>query len=354
MAAEPERIWPAIAEFGLEKSLRYQRTAGSMSIRDSALRNNSAMNIDRLVSQFRISAAMKPYVLRIRLRGSDFDFGCDPETAATFTKCIQEMRRILIKKRVPAIAADRAILKTLEAAVDFQLADLRYRSLKTMEVQSLDMLDRLIKRLRRLLEAITQLPPTAKGELNKSVSAIFRQATFDSEVFIEIIDAITATLPQLAPRRTANHVFSIIHPEPADDQRSPMIDQWEAMPATTRLKIERLVQQSKPSASLVEWLNRLVDLLGRSRPVRKIGAPRSITRAFVLRVATIWRSLGLPVGLAYNFFLHPGTGGENWRGGRVESRFQRYCRAALMTFGDPTKISSRQITNYKNKRRKEL
>jgi hypothetical protein len=85
------------------------------------------MNVSRLVSQFRISAAMRPYVLRVRLRGSDFDFGSNPETAAAFTKCIREMRRTLVeKRRIPAIAADRAILKTLEAAVDFQLANLRY------------------------------------------------------------------------------------------------------------------------------------------------------------------------------------------------------------------------------------
>jgi hypothetical protein len=308
------------------------------------------MSISRLHSQFRISVAMKPYVLRVRLKGSDFDFGPDSETAATFTKCIKEMRRILVHKRIPVIAADRAILKTLEAAVDFQLADLRYRSLKTMEAQSLDTLDRLILTLRQLSDAVAQLPPTPKGELNKRVSAILRQGTFDSEVFIEIVEAITAALPEIAPRRLADNVSSIIHPESTDGRRSPIIDRWEAMPATTRLKVEGLMQQTKPSTSLVQWLNRLVDLLGRDRPARKLGAPRSTTRAFVLRTAAIWRSLGLSAGLAYNFFLHPATGGEIGRGGRVESSFQRYCRAALTAFGDPTEISARQVANYKKLR----
>jgi hypothetical protein len=309
--------------------------------------DNSAMSGTPLLSQFRISVAMKPYVLRVRLRGSDFDFGSGPETAAMFSKCIDEMRRILLKKgHVSAVAADRAILKTLEAAVDFQLADLRYRSLKTMEAQALDTLDRLILSLGKLSDAVVQLPPSPKGELNKRVSAILRQATFDSEVFIEIIDAITSTLPELAPRRTANHAFSIIHPEPADGRRSPIIDLWEAMPATTRLKVEGLMHQSKPSTSLVQWLNRLVDLLGRFRPARKVGAPSSIAQAFVLRVATIWRSLGLNVGLAYNYFI----GGKFGRCGRVESSFQRYCRAALTAFGDPTKVSARQVANYKKMR----
>jgi hypothetical protein len=306
------------------------------------------MNVSRLVSQFRISAAMRPYVLRVRLRGSDFDFGSNPETAAAFTKCIREMRRTLVeKRRIPAIAADRAILKTLEAAVDFQLANLRYRSLKTMEAQSLDTLDRLIRGLRQLSDAITQLPPTSKGELNKRVFAIIGQAPFDSEVFIEIVEAITAALPEVAPRRLADKVFSMIHPEPGEGRRPPIIDQWEAMPATTRMKVEGLMQQGKPSTSLVQWLNRLVDLLGRERPARKWGAPRSITQVFVSRTAAIWRTLGLNAGLAYDFFLHPATGGEIGRGGRVESGFQRYCRAALTAFGDPTEVSARQVANYK-------
>ena len=326
-----------------------------MSVRDSALTDNSAMNIGRLHSQFRVSVGMKPYVLRLRLRGSDFDFGSDPKTAASFTKCINEMRSILLKKRhVSAVVADQAILKSLEAAVDFQLAHLRYRSLKTMEAQSLDTLDRLILTLRQLSDAVAQLPPTPKGELNKGASAILRRGTFDSEVFIEIIETITAILPELAPRRRADHVSSIIHPELTDGRRAPIIDLWETMPATTRVSVEDLMQQTKPPTSLVHWLNGLVDLLDLARPTGRVGAPHSTTRAFVSRMAAIWRSLGLNVGLAYNFFLHPATDNKIGRGGRVESSFQRYCRAALTAFGDPTKVSARQIANYKNMRSQEL
>src|SRR5262245_48844605 len=79
------------------------------------------------------SSAMRPYVLRVRLRGTDFEFGSEPEQAIAYSKCIREMRQILVeKRRIPVIAADRAILKSLEAAFDFQAADLRHRSLKTM------------------------------------------------------------------------------------------------------------------------------------------------------------------------------------------------------------------------------
>ena len=81
------------------------------------------MNTNLLLRQFRISAAMRPYMSRVRLRGTDFDLGSGPEQAVAYTKCIREMRRILVeKRRVPAIAADRVILKSLEAAFDFQSA----------------------------------------------------------------------------------------------------------------------------------------------------------------------------------------------------------------------------------------
>src|SRR6516165_9580381 len=109
----------------------------------------------RLLSQFRISAAMRPYVLRVRLRGTDFEFGSEPEQAVAYTKCIREMRRILVEKRcVSPMAVDRAILKSLEAAFDFQLADLRYRYVKEMEARSHTTLDHLIRGLRQLGNAI--------------------------------------------------------------------------------------------------------------------------------------------------------------------------------------------------------
>ena len=142
------------------------------------------MNTDPLLSQFRTSAAMRHYALRVRLRGTDFEFGSEPEQAVAYTKCVSEMRRILVgKHRVAAIAADRAILKSLEAAFDFQLAHLRYRFLRTMEGQSRANLDRLVRGLRQLSNAIAQLPPNSKGELNKRVAgpeAILKPTQFFS------------------------------------------------------------------------------------------------------------------------------------------------------------------------------
>ena len=303
------------------------------------------MNASRLLSQFRISAAMRQYVLRLRLRGTDFEFGSEPEQAVAYTKCIREMRRILVeKRRIPAIAADRAILKSLEAAFDFQLAHLRYWFLKTTEVQSHTTLDHLIRNLRERRNAIALLPPNSKGELNKRVVGIIARAQFDSEAFIEIVETITAVLPQIGPRRLADDIQALFRPEP--DRRPPIIDQWEAMPATTRVKVEAMLG-AKPSRSLVGWLNDVADLLEEEQPACKRGAPRSISRVFVSRIAAIWRTLGLEPGLAYDFFLHPADDDRIGRGGRVESVFQRYCRAALTAVGDSTEISARQVANYK-------
>ena len=113
-----------------------------------------------------------------------------------------------------------------------------------------------------------------------------------------------------------------IDPEPGGVRRPPIIDQWESMPAMTRVKVEAMVK-AIPSRSLVRWLDDVAGLLEREQPARKRGAPLSVARVFVSRVAAIWRTLGLSPGLAYDCFLHPADGDRISHGGRVESRFQR-------------------------------
>jgi hypothetical protein len=220
-----------------------------------------------------------------------------------------------------------------------------------MEQQSHDTLDLLIETLKQLREAIAKLPPRSRGELNGRISATIRQPAFDTEVFIDLIQTIAAALTELSPQRRARDELAIIYRGPTEGERSPIVDLWEAMPATTRVRVEALTKQAKPSTSLVTWLNQLVDLLYRERPERKRGAPRSITRVFTSRTAAIWRMLRLNAGLAYDFFLHPGTDDQIMRGGRIESSFQRYCHAALAAVGDSTEVSARQVSNYKRKRR---
>jgi Bacteriophage Sf6, terminase small subunit-like len=137
-------------------------------------------------------------------------------------------------------------------------------------------------------------------------------------------------------------------PDEAERRRPQLIDLWESISEATRIEVERLMQHAGTSTSLSAWLISLADLLVQERPARKLGAPRSQLQLFVWRVAAIWRRLGLRPGLAYNFFLHPG--GQDRRGGRIESGFQSYCRAALAAFGDFSEISARQVENAKKKR----
>jgi hypothetical protein len=106
------------------------------------------------------------------------------------------------------------------------LADLRYRFLKTAEAHSHATLDHLIRDLQRLADAIAQLPPSSKGQLNKRVFAKINQAPFDSEAFIDVIETIEQTLPEIGPRRLADNVLSLIHPEPGAGRRAPIIDTW--------------------------------------------------------------------------------------------------------------------------------
>jgi hypothetical protein len=158
---------------------------------------------------------------------------------------------------------------------------------------------------------------------------------------------IAKTLPDIAPRRSAHEIFSLIHSDLAGARRPLIVDQWEAMPAITRVAVEGVLQAANRSHSLGRWLDDVAGFLDRERPARKRGAPRSITQVFVSRVAAIWRTLGLSPGLAYDFQLHPATDNRIGRGGRIESVFQRYCRAALTAVGDFREISARQVANYK-------
>jgi hypothetical protein len=182
--------------------------------------------------------------------------------------------------------------------------------------------------------------------LNKRVFANIDHAPFDSEVFIDTIKMIEQGVSEVGPRRFADNVLSLIHPEPGGDRRPPIINQWESMPAVTRVTVEAMVQAIR-SRSLVRWLDDVAGLLERERPARKRGAPRSLARVFVSRVAAVWGTLGLNPGLAYHFSLHRADGDRIGRGGRVESGFQRYCRAALTAVGDRTKVSARQVANWK-------
>jgi hypothetical protein len=301
----------------------------------------------RLLGAFRLSAEMRPYVLRVRLSaGSHFDFGQDPQRAVRFSLEIEKMRHILRRRGIAVRIADNAIQKTLHAAADHQLSGFRLEQYRTNEKCSRRVVDRLILELCELRDLISRLPPTSKGILNKRVAGALDQPTFDSDVFISVIEITEASLREVSPRRLADDALFKIRPEGIEDRTPPIISLWEALPASTRLDVERLMQEKKVTA-LTGWLTTLADLLQERRPALKLGSPRSSSQRFLRRVRCIWTELGLDVGLAYNFYLHPATKDRPGRGGRVASGFQAYCHAALSAFGDFSKISARQVVNAK-------
>jgi hypothetical protein len=319
------------------------------------------MNNARLINRFRVSTAMRPYVLRLRLSGRDFDFGSDADAAVAYTVCINQLTKILARRRVSVAAGNKAVLATLEAAAYHQLSQIRFDHLQNTRNHSLSALDQLISGLRALGSAITRLPPRTRGDLNRRMASILEPGIFDTEVLIEVLETLAQSLREASPKRLADDAYSIIHqPLPVfreakplphlTEQRRPLfIDLWESIPEVTRVKVECLMQKAGRMASLSGWLTLLADLLLQERPTRKFGAPRSQSQLFVWRVASIWRRLGLRPGLKYNFFLHPANQDRIGRGGRIESGFQNYCCAALAAFGDFSWISARQVENA-NKR----
>jgi hypothetical protein len=197
-------------------------------------------------------------------------------------------------------------------------------------------LHELIFKIRALEEALSKLPPLSRGKLNERAAAVLGQEVLDTEVFIELIETITESLKGLSPKRRADDVLSIISGE--GGRRSPLIDLWETIPATTRIVVEQEVQWWKrPPPSAVEGLKRIVNLLERSRPTPKKGPPPSLNRVFARRMESIWRHLGLEPGLQYN----------TYSGRHVESAFRRFCNEALAAFGDERRISARQVVNIK-------
>jgi hypothetical protein len=168
-----------------------------------------------------------------------------------------------------------------------------------------------------------------------------KQLVFDTEIFIDVLDATAKALCQVSPRRLADDAYSMIYPPVQDwlieTSRSPLVELWESIPAITRVNVERLMQGRQPSRSLVAWLNTLFQLLDQERPVQAQGAPPSVLRIFAKGTARIWKRLG----------LRPGRQYDTYKDQAVESGYQRFCNLALAAFGDTSKLSGRQVSNAK-------
>ena len=292
----------------------------------------STIGSERLINRFRISAKMRPYVLRLRLSaGAHFDFGSDPSTAVEFTRCVEQMRAILIRRKVPVVDADRAILEILPIAFDHRLSRLRFKQRQIMKDHSQQAINQLTSSIGELRRQISPLPPSSLAVLNRHLTAVLEQSMiFDTEILIDVLDATAKALCQVSPRRRAEDAYSVICRQPS------LVNLWESIPAVTRVKVEALMQNRRPLTSLVAWLDTLRQLLDQERPVRKEGAPPSVLRVFAKGAARVWERLDLIAGRRYDA-----------NKGHIKSDYQRFCDLALAAFGDTSKLSGRQVSNAK-------
>ena len=240
------------------------KPTGADSPEPSSSRGQNHMH-DRLVENFRVSKKMRPFVDRMRLRVKDFD-RTDPARDSQFTHRGNQMMAILIKKKIPAAKAKRAINRTLEIAADHQLQRLRQKENQQDRARSARNVCRLILRLQELVEVIAKLSPVSKRKLN-AIIAEHTLLFFDTETYADLIRAIADALVKLSPKSLPRRALDVIHPPGiAGIARSELVELWETMPAATRSLVEDEVRRSPAKRSAIKFFQQLVVLLNTHMP----------------------------------------------------------------------------------------
>jgi len=306
-----------------------------------------SMRSGRLHENFTVANRMGPYANRLRLRLGHFDVS-DPKKKRRLTDARSEMTKILVKKKIRQNEAQQAVRQTLDIAADHQLEALRReRNLDDLR-RSQRHLRRLSKQLDQFSRAIARLPPLTKGKLNKIVAELDWRS-FDTEMFNELIQAMTDALSTSSPACTGERILTAMNEKirsgthPAVVQivrtaRPALVELWESIPAETRTQVEANLRNWGPPKRrpVIEFVNRLVALLEKFRPQLKRGRRPPIARRLGQRVARIWHGLGLNVGRAF-------SGHSKYQG-----TFQRFTRLALIAIGEDSRLSNRQVTNLKS------
>jgi hypothetical protein len=207
------------------------------------------------------------------MRSEDLDI-TDEACASEFKRCSELMRNILTKKKISNKDADRIMTLTFDAAADHQLESLRRdRFVDDLDRSKKD-LQRLLKQIDHLAKAISELPPTSIGKLNKIIAGQNWQH-FDTEMFFELMQVMQDALSVLSPASAAKKACSAIgektlrasrHPVVAQIERTAppaMTELWEIMPAETRTHVEAEIQCWTPPkrGQVRSFLNYLVTLL---------------------------------------------------------------------------------------------
>jgi hypothetical protein len=120
----------------------------------------------RLHENLKVAKRMEPYAHRLRLRLEHFDRS-DPKIKQRLANARKKIEQILVRKKMRPGKARRAVARTFDIAVDYQLDGLRrdqdFRDLSRSQRD----VRRLIEQVDHLGGVISKLQPLARGKLNK-------------------------------------------------------------------------------------------------------------------------------------------------------------------------------------------
>jgi hypothetical protein len=215
-----------------------------------------------------------------------------------------------------------------------------------MSIAHLQELQKLLKTINTIREAVSKLEQRSRGKLNKiTVNQCWKN--FDTEAFAGIVQDMIEILPTLAPARIANDARSAIIegilPKSYDRDvreikrrgRPALVELWETIPASTRIQTEKFVRRLPPDTSVIAFFRQLEAGAAALVPRPKDGRSPARVKVFARGVAKIWARLGLHVGRAYDGV---------WSTER-DSPVQSFCGHALAAVGDQSRVSRRQVCN---------
>ena len=233
-----------------------------------------------------VSKKMLPFADRIKLRADESD---GPEQQ----RAIEVMTDILAKKKINPGKARQAICDARNAAAKHQLERERSEIRRHAAARALKHLDELILKTEGLGEAISALPPSSKGRLNRTTAHLVKEGIFDADIFADLINLLLDVLPDLLPPKKAADARNIIERHEGENS-TRIVSLWESIPWFTRGCVERRIKSS-PSRSCVELFRVLPNLLGLDefRPLPRRGAPRFLLWEYVEDIDRIWLRLNL-------------------------------------------------------------
>ena len=292
--------------------------------------------------KFSASDKMTPYTNRMRSQVRAHYLLNDPSAQAQWEQAMIKMRKVLARKKVPGRLAERAIKEVLKAAVDRQFDLLNSEVYRRNHKHAKSELNKLVRRLKRLSKAISELSTGSRKNL-RAVVALHVSESFDTEEFAALLRAMAIALPSMKPARLSNMILRLINGAEGDFKEPNaevflarglvLVDLWEIIPAETRAAVELKVRQLKARGTASGFILKLAIMLKEFSPRSTRGRKSAVDRDFNRRALAIWRHMG----------LQPGRGSDADKVKKTEGSFQQFCSAALTAVDDGAKISTRQV-----------